>query len=69
MNSSVPRMSVAMVYGPSHDIVVGPAPELVDMEGRPPAFVSMEFKKYIDLKQTNPVGAPPFLDQLRLHTV
>ncbi|XP_057496628.1 2-oxoglutarate-dependent dioxygenase 19-like [Actinidia eriantha] len=69
VNNSVPRMSVAMFYGPSDDKVVGPAPELLDMEGRPPAFVSMEFKKYIDLKRRNPVDAQPFLDQIRLHTV
>ncbi|XP_057495236.1 2-oxoglutarate-dependent dioxygenase 19-like [Actinidia eriantha] len=52
VNSSVTRMSMVMAYGPLHDKVVGPAPELIDIEGgRPPAFTPMEFKKYMDLKQ------------------
>ncbi|GFY90088.1 hypothetical protein Acr_07g0002850 [Actinidia rufa] len=54
VNNSVTRMSVARVYRPSQDKVVGPALRLLDMEGRPPSsFVSMEFKKYIDWPQTN----------------
>ncbi|GFY90089.1 2-oxoglutarate (2OG) and Fe(II)-dependent oxygenase superfamily protein [Actinidia rufa] len=69
VNSSVTRMSVVMAYGPLHDKVVGPAPELIDIQGRPPAFTPMEFKKYMDLKQTKIAGAPPLLDQRRIRTV
>ncbi|GFY94934.1 hypothetical protein Acr_10g0003190 [Actinidia rufa] len=65
VNNNATRISIAMAHGPSIDKVVGPAPELVDMESRPSKFVPMEFKKYVELNHANPIGASPYFEQLR----
>ena len=65
MNSKATRISIAIAHGPSLDKVVSPAPELVEREGRRPAFKPMKYKEYIELQQAMRGSGARCLEQLR----
>ncbi|XAR53031.1 Flavanone 3-dioxygenase [Bertholletia excelsa] len=62
VNSTTTRISIAVAHGPPIEKVVGPAPELVDGESRPPVFKPMLYKEYMELQQQGKHG----LDATRL---
>ncbi|GFY89429.1 hypothetical protein Acr_06g0013690 [Actinidia rufa] len=50
VNNQSIRISIAIPNGPSLDTMVSPAPELVDNESRPAAYIPMKYKDYMDLQ-------------------
>ena len=62
VNNKSTRISIAAPNGPSLDTVVSPAPELVDNESRPAAYMPMKYKDYIDLQ----LEGKPCLERVRL---
>ncbi|KAK7824149.1 2-oxoglutarate-dependent dioxygenase 19 [Quercus suber] len=52
VNDKATRMSIALPHGPSLDTVIRPAPELVDKESHPPAYVEMTYREFLELQQT-----------------
>ena len=46
------RMSIAVPHGPSLETVVSPAPELVDNESHPPAYIEKTYKQFLELQQS-----------------
>ncbi|XP_035540584.1 protein DMR6-LIKE OXYGENASE 2-like isoform X3 [Juglans regia] len=69
VNGKATRMSIAMLFGPALETVVGPAPELVDNETNPPAFTAMKYRKYLELQQTNKIIGKCALDRVRILSV
>ena len=52
VNDKATRMSIALPHGPSLETVIRPAPELVDKESHPPAYVEMTYREFLELQQT-----------------
>lgn len=52
VNSKAARISIAVPHWPSLDTLVGPAPELLEREGKPPIYSPMDFRDYIKLRQS-----------------
>ena len=71
MNSKGTRISIAMVHGPSLDLVVSPAPELlVSSKGNEPAsYIGMKYKDYLELQQSNKLDGKSCLDRVRISAV
>ena len=53
VNDKATRMSIALPHGPLLDTVIRPAPELVDNESHPPAYVQITYKEFLELQQTS----------------
>ncbi|KAF9610813.1 hypothetical protein IFM89_025054 [Coptis chinensis] len=66
VNSKATRISLAMAHGPCFDKIVTPAPELVDCDKNPPAYLGMRYKEYLELQQSNPLNGKSCLDRVRL---
>jgi isopenicillin N synthase-like dioxygenase len=66
VNEKATRISIATVYGPSLDTVVGPVPELVHRETNPAAYTEMEYKEYLRLQQSNQLDGKSCLDHVRI---
>ncbi|PSS02798.1 Protein DMR6-LIKE OXYGENASE 1 like [Actinidia chinensis var. chinensis] len=62
VNNKATRISVVVAHGPSLDTVVSPAPELVESESRPAAYMPMKYKDYMNLQ----LGGKPCLDHIQL---
>ncbi|XP_052206112.1 2-oxoglutarate-dependent dioxygenase 19-like isoform X2 [Diospyros lotus] len=70
VNSQATRISVALSHGPSLDTVVGPAPELMDGNGKDnqpaAAYIPMRYKEYLELQQSNQLDGKSCLDRVRI---
>ena len=62
VNNKATRISIVVAHGPSLDTVVSPAPELVENESRPAAYMPMKYKDYMNLQ----LGGKPCLDHIQL---
>ncbi|EXC41811.1 putative 2-oxoglutarate/Fe(II)-dependent dioxygenase [Morus notabilis] len=64
VNNNATRISLAIANGPSLDTVVSPASELV--ENRPPAYIGLKYKEYLELQQSRNLNGKCMLDCVRL---
>ncbi|GFS35114.1 hypothetical protein Acr_00g0037940 [Actinidia rufa] len=62
VNNKATRISIAVPHGLSLDIAVSSAPELVESESRPAAYLPMKYKDYMDLQ----LDGKPYLDHIQL---
>ncbi|KAG5526051.1 hypothetical protein RHGRI_032369 [Rhododendron griersonianum] len=62
VNNKATRISIASPLGPSLDTVVSPAPELMERENRPAAYLPMKYKDFMDRQ----VEGKPVFDSVRL---
>lgn len=66
VNSKTMRMSIAVSNGPSPDSIVAPAPELLDSERHPAAYIGMKYKEYLELQQSNNLDGKSCLDRVKV---
>lgn len=64
MNRSDTRISVGLFTGPALDADVGPASKLV--KNHSPAYIGMNYKEYLELKQSSNLTKETILDRVRL---
>ncbi|KAA0061143.1 protein DMR6-LIKE OXYGENASE 2-like [Cucumis melo var. makuwa] len=68
VNDKATRISIGMAVGPSHETVVGPAPQLINEHtNNPPMFKSIKYKDYMEIMQSNQLQGKSILDRFRLH--
>ena len=52
VHSLLNKMSIDMPHWPSLDTIIRPAPEFVDNEGHPLAYVEITYKEFLELQQS-----------------
>ena len=69
VNNKATRISLAIANRPLLDMVVTPAPMLINPESHPPAYVGMKYEEYLKLQQSNKLDGITCLDRVRVWTV
>ncbi|KAH7524878.1 hypothetical protein FEM48_Zijuj06G0165900 [Ziziphus jujuba var. spinosa] len=66
VNNRAPRISIAVPHGPSLETVVVAAPELVEKQGRPPAYKGLSYHDFLEYQQSAKCYMKSCLDAIRL---
>ncbi|KAJ7965464.1 2-oxoglutarate and Fe(II)-dependent oxygenase superfamily protein [Quillaja saponaria] len=65
-NNQMKRISVATLHGPSLDTFVSPAPEFVDEEDHPPAYLAMTYKESLEANGGDEIDVQSSMEKIRL---
>ncbi|KAJ9128706.1 hypothetical protein P3X46_034591 [Hevea brasiliensis] len=65
VNNEVRRATLPLLLGPSLDTVVSPAPEFTG-DGRPPAYLGITYKQYLEYNNFHFIDVKSCLNQIRL---
>lgn len=67
LNNKVTRLSLGFANGPSLDTIVRPATQLT--QATDSAYISIKYKDYIELQQTNQLEGKSCLDRLKIQLI
>ncbi|KAI6678384.1 hypothetical protein NL676_039180 [Syzygium grande] len=66
VNNKAARLSIPFSTGPSPDTVVVPVKQLVDGEHNQAAYISMNYKDYLEFKQSKVIDGKSYLNQVKI---
>lgn len=67
VNDKATRISIGMAHGPPLDTVVSPLPQLVERDGRGPAYRSIKYGDYLKFQQSKRLDGKSCLESLRIY--